>query len=105
MKMASSKSLGSGDFTRMTWRVMPLTMRYLLRFRGPCREPPVYTVILAQFYRVYSGPARRTLDLAKRSEGGAEMDDESKEQLLSLALVCAVNLAVILLIPVLQGRL
>ena len=32
------------------------------------------------------------------------MDDESKEQLLSLALVCAVNLAVILLIPVLQGR-
>ena len=26
------------------------------------------------------------------------MDDESKEQLLSLALVCAVNLAVILLI-------
>lgn len=52
-------------------------------------------------------PARpaRTLDLAKRSEGGAEMDDESKEQLLSLALVCAVNLAVILLIPVLQGRL
>lgn len=31
------------------------------------------------------------------------MDDESKEQLLSLALVCAVNLAVILLIPVLQG--
>ncbi len=33
------------------------------------------------------------------------MDDESKEQLLSLALVCAVNLAVILLIPVLQGRL
>ena len=89
----------------MTWRVMPLTMSYLLRFRGPCREPPVYTVILAQFYRVYSGPARRTLDLAKRSEGGAEMDDESKEQLLSLALVCAVNLAVILLIPVLQGRL
>ena len=33
------------------------------------------------------------------------MDDESKEQLLSLALVCAVNLAVILLIPVLQGHL
>ena len=33
------------------------------------------------------------------------MDDESKEQLLSLALVCAVNLAVILLIPVLHGRL
>ena len=31
------------------------------------------------------------------------MDDESKEQLLSLALVCAVNLAVILLIPVLQA--
>ena len=30
------------------------------------------------------------------------MDDESKEQLLSLALVCAVNLAVILLIPVLH---
>ena len=32
------------------------------------------------------------------------MDDESKEQLLSLALVCAGTLAVSLLLPERQGR-